>query len=440
MEGQGPPPTRGLDEIRERLSGQDTVGITEELSRMEPVERASAFRLLPKDRALAVFQSLDAVHQEELLEYLRGEQIRELFEGMEPDDRVRLLEEMPATVVKHLLTGLSPRERRLTGILLGYPPESAGRIMSPELIRLRPSMTVQEAMERVRRRGRFAETVYVLPVTDDELRFVGTVELRDLVLADPASRVEDIMDKEARAVRVDEDQEDVARLIQATDALAVPVVDTEGRLVGLVTVDDAMDIVDIEEREDFARLGAAEPLGRPYFSATVFHLARSRALFLVALILPATLTVTVLGAFEDMLESLVILTLFIPLLIGTGGNCGAQAVTTIVRAMAVDEVRFGDLFRVISREAMTGLLLGMMLAALGFLPLNLFAGYAIAVVVALTLVAVCTLASLTGSVIPILADRVGVDPAVASAPFVATFIDAAGLLVYFLIARLVLGI
>ena len=437
---ENPLPVNDLKALRQELSERDVLGVADELARLEPAERAKVFRLLPKDKALEVFLYLDAAHQEELLGGLRDEQVLRLVEEMDPDDRARLFDEMPATVVRKLQEGLSPRERRLTAMLLGYPDESAGRIMSPKFVRLIPEMTAGEALSRVRRRGHDAETVYTLPVTDEELRFIGTVELRDLILTEPDTPVSQIMSREVHSVRVNDDQEKVARLIQAADLLAVPVLDSEERLVGMVTVDDAMDVLGAETGEDLARAGAAEPLGRPYFSASVFLLARSRALWLLMLAVAAILTVNVLSAFENTLEAVVTLALFIPLLIGTGGNAGAQSATTVVRSMAVDDIRQEDLVRVVLREGKVGLLLGSILALLSFVPVWLFAGRPMAVVISLSLVTVCGLASLVGSLMPLLARQFGVDPAVVSAPFVTTIVDATGLLVYFLIARAVLGI
>ncbi|MDO3376738.1 magnesium transporter [Geoalkalibacter halelectricus] len=437
---QNPLPITDLKSLRDELQERPPLEIADELARLAPAERAKAFRLLAKDSALEVFQLLDATHQEELLSGLRDEQVLRLVEEMDADDRARLFDEMPATVVRKLQDGLSPRERRLTAMLLGYPDESAGRIMSPKFIRLIPEMTVEDALARVRRRAEDAEPVYTLPVTDDELRLLGTIELRDLLLAEPQVTVGEIMSGATHAVGVDEDQEDVARIIQGADLLAVPVVDSENRLVGMVTVDDAMDVLGAETGEDLARTGASEPLGRPYFSASVFHLARSRAVWLLMLAVAATLTVNVLSAFEHTLEQVVTLALFIPLLIGTGGNAGAQSATTVVRSMALDDIRPEDVLRVVLREARVGFLLGTLLAALSLVPVWLFAGDSLAAIIALSLITVCTLASFVGSLMPLLARRFGVDPAVVSAPFVTTIVDASGLLVYFLIARAVLGL
>ncbi|MDQ2689000.1 MAG: magnesium transporter [Chloroflexota bacterium] len=266
------------------------------------------------------------------------------------------------------------------------------------------------------------------------------VGLRDIVLADPQTAVGDLMDTEVFSARVDTDQEEVARLMREADLLALPIVDTEDRLVGIVTVDDAMEVLEEEETEDVARAGGAEPLGRPYMSTSVLQIARSRIVWLLALIVAATLTVNVLSAFEATLAELTTLALFIPLVIGTGGNTGSQAAMTVTRAMAVGEVRFDDLATVVLREARVGLLLGAMLGGLALLPAWFVVGREIAIVVSLTLLAVCTLAAFVGSLLPLVARRLGVDPAVISAPFITTLVDASGLVVYFLIARAVLGL
>jgi magnesium transporter len=248
------------------------------------------------------------------------------------------------------------------------------------------------------------------------------------------------MDREVYSARVDEDQERVARLIQEADLLALPIVDLEGRLVGIVTVDDAMEVLEEEQTEDLARTGGSQPLGRPYLTVSALQLARSRILWLLVLIFAATLTVNVLNVFEATLEQVVTLALFIPLLIGTGGNTGAQAATTVIRAMALDEVRFRDLPRVVMREFLVGLLLGSMLGGLALVPVTIFFDVRFAFVVGLTIITICTWAATVGALLPLIARRLGVDPAVVSAPFITTLVDATGLVIYFLIARVILGI
>ncbi|MEO6349648.1 MAG: magnesium transporter [Candidatus Limnocylindrales bacterium] len=439
---------RDVNALNEWLEAADPLEIAEELARLAPPDRAVPFRLLPKDRALEVFEALDPLHQQELLEGLRETSVRQLFEDMDPDDRARLVDEMPAKVAKQLLGGLSQRERSLTATLLGYPENSAGRVMSPEVVNLKANQTAADAMARLRRIGGNAETIYALPVTDDQRRLVGALGLRDLVLANPETRVGDLMDKDVYSGRVNQDQEEIARLIQEADLLALPIVDTEDRLVGIVTVDDAMRILEEEQTEDVARAGGSEPLEHPYLSTSVLGLARSRIVWLMVLIVAATLTVNVLSAFESTLGQVVTLALFIPLIIGTGGNAGSQSATTVTRALAVGELRTSDVALVVVREGRVGLLLGAMLSLIAFLPTLAFVSYSfgvdigerMAIVVSLTLLIVCTLATLVGSTLPLLARRMGFDPAVMSAPFISTLIDASGLIVYFLIAKTVLGI
>ena len=434
--------TRDVNALNQWLAEADPLEIAEELGRLPVADRAIPFRLLPKDRALEVFEALDPIHQQELLEGLRDVTVRELVEGMDPDDRARLIDEMPAKIAKQVLGGLSTRERALTDTLLGYPENSAGRVMSPEVVNLKANQTVAAALARLRRIGGSAETIYALPVTDDQRQLVGALGLRDLVLADPDTLVGDLMDRDVYSARVNQDQEEVARLIQEADLLALPIVDTEGRLVGIVTVDDAMRILEEEQTEDVARAGGAEPLEHPYLSTSVLGLARTRVVWMMVLIVAATLTVNVLGAFELELAKAVTLALFIPLVIGTGGNAGSQSATTVTRALAVGELRPTDVLLVVLREARVGLILGGMLAALAFVPTLLFIPQdpRLAYVVSLTLLSVCTLATLVGSLLPLLARRLGFDPAVMSAPLISTLVDATGLLVYFLIAKAILGI
>lgn len=420
--------------IRAILDDVDT------LSRLNPEEQAARFLALPDERAILVFQLLSAGHQQELIDRLDSERVTSLVEALDPDDRVQLIEQLPSAISRGLRDLLSPGEQQLTDLLLQYAPESAGRIMTPEFVSLSNHMTAREALELARTRGRDAETILALPVTDDSGFLLGLAALDDLVLSPPETPVNEIMDPSPPRVRVDEDQEAAARLIQAANMVALPVVDERDHLLGLITVDDAMDVMEFEEAEDLARTGAAEPIDRPYFSVSVLRLLRSRVVWLLLLSVAAILTVNVLNAFEGTLDQVISLSLFIPLLIGVGGNTGAQSATTIVRAMAVDEVQVRDVARVLLRESRVGLLLGITLAVLGFVPVWLYFTRDLALVIALALVAICCLAALVGSLMPILAKRVGVDPAVVSAPFVTTIVDTTGLLVYFLIARAILGI
>lgn len=414
--------------------------IADELARMGAVEAGVAFRLLDKDLALAVFEELEPVDQQQILQGLRDQSFRELVEGMAPDDRARMLREAPAKVAKKALAGLSPRERRMTAALLGYPEGSVGRYMSPEVVAIPGNLTVADALHTVRAKGANAETVYTLPVVDAGRRLQGIVELRELVLTGPETMVADLVVTEPAFVRATDSAERAARLMRETNDINLPVVDSEDRLVGLLTIDDAVEVIEAADSEDVAKQAGSAPWAGHYMAAGVFQLARYRALWLLLLLVAATLTVSVTGFFETTLEQAAQLALFIPLLIGAGGNAGAQAATACVRAVAVGEVRGGDLFKVIWRECRVGLVLGAMLAAVGVVIGGLFVGPRVAVVVGVTLVLICAWAATIGGTMPLLAKRLRIDPAVVSAPMVTTLVDATGLIIYFTTAKLVLGI
>ncbi|MFC4561260.1 magnesium transporter [Nocardiopsis mangrovi] len=429
-----------LTGVRLWLAEHPPYEIADELSRMDSALAIIPFRLLDKDRELEVFEELDPVHQHEILLGLRGAAFSELLEEMDPDDRARLIGEAPAKIAARALAGLSPAERRMTAALLGYPEGSVGRVMTPETVVLHRDLTVGRALEVVRAEGAAAETVYTLPVVDDGRRLAGTVRLSDLVVSDDTTEIKDIVDILVPRVRATEPAEDAARLIQEANLVALPVVDSEERFLGLLTFDDALELIEAADSEDIARQSGASPVAGHYVAATVVRLARARSVWLLLLIVAATLTVNVMQAFEVTLEQVTALALFVPMLTGTGGNVGSQSATAIVRALAVGEVRVRDLPRVAWKEARVGLLLGLMLACIALVIGTALVGRDIAVVVAASVVAICTWAAVIGSSMPLLARRAGVDPAVVSAPLVSTLVDATGLLIYFTIARTVLGI
>ncbi|MCO1338972.1 magnesium transporter [Kocuria polaris] len=413
--------------------------VVEELERMSSRRRALVYRLLPKTTALHVFEGLDATLQSDLVEALQDEEVASVFAEMDPDDRVRLLDELPATVATRLLQGLPPTERDLTAAVLGYGEGSIGRHMSPEYVATRPHLSVGETLESLRRRMSDAETIYTLPVLDDQRRLVGVVSLRDLMSASAETAVAEIM-SEPYSVEATDEAEVAARRCADLRLLAVPVVDAEGRLVGILTVDDALTILEEAESEDQARIGGAEPLRRPYLATPVRSIVRSRVVWLLVLAVGATLTVQVLQVFEATLEQMVVLSLFVPLLIGTGGNTGNQAATTVTRALALDDVRPRDILKVLAREVRVGLSLGLLLGGVGFAVASWGYGMPVGAVIGLTLLSICTMAATVGGAMPLIGKSVGVDPAVFSNPFITTFVDASGLVVYFLIARAVLGI
>ncbi len=437
--------------IDQQLAGRDLIALTGTVTTLSPEElvpiferlplrqRAVIYRLLPKDRALEVFEALDPALQSDLLHSLQDAEVARLFAELDPDDRLWLLDEVPAALATRLLRGLPEEERALTAALLGYPQGSIGRRMTPEYVTTHPGLTVAQTMTRVRARLQDAETVYTLPVLDDERHVVGVVGLRDLLGADDGAPVAEIM-RPAHTARAVEDAETAARRCTDLSLLALPIVDSENRLVGMVTIDDAVRILEQEESEDVARQGGAEPLRRPYLSTPVRSIVRSRVVWLLVLAVGATLTVQVLSVFEATIEQVTVLALFVPLLIGTGGNTGNQAATTVTRALALGDVRPGDILRVLTRELRTGAMLGLLLGGLGFAVAALVYSVPIGMVIGFTLLAVCTVAAAVGGCMPLLARAVRVDPAVFSNPFISTFVDATGLLIYFFIARLILGL
>ncbi|MEZ0342604.1 magnesium transporter [Mycobacterium sp. pV006] len=418
------------------LSAIDVVGLLERLDRRQA---AVLYRVLPKDRALQVFELLDPSLQRDIVDGLQDDAVAALFADLEPDDRVELLDELPATVAARLLRGLPRRERDLTADILGYPQGSIGRRMSPEFVSVRSTMTAAEALDRVTSRLGDAETIYTLPVVEDERMVVGVVSLRGLLAAEPQTPVAEIM-SQAQWARATDTAESAARRCADLKMLALPVVDNETRLVGILTVDDALRILETAESEDQARLSGTEPLRRPYLTAPVMNLVRSRVVWLLVLAIGATLTVQVLEVFENTLSEVVTLALFVPLLIGTGGNTGNQAATTVTRALALGDIGPADLGKVLFREVRVGLALGLLLGGLAYVVTALIYGPQIGTVIGLTLVSLCTMAATAGGVMPLVARAIRVDPAVFSNPFISTFVDATGLLIYFSIAKVVLGI
>jgi len=407
----------------------------------EPMQ-VLAFRLLSKDEAIEVYEYLDHSVQEALIQEFKRQDVIDIVDKMSPDDRARLFDELPAKIVNRLLEQLSPAERQATALLLGYEPGTAGRIMTPELISLKEGMTVTQALERIRYLAKNTETIYYLYVTDAARRLTGTLSLRDLVTADPQETIGEIMTRDAICVHTDTDQEEVARLIQRYDFLAVPVVDREKRLVGIVTVDDVIDIIQQETTEDIYALGGGvQSGGDGYFQSNLFSVARKRVVWLFVLLITNTVTGTIIKAEEDILQRVVSLAAFIPLLTGTGGNVGAQSSTVVIRGMNTDEIRALGPVQVVVREALAGLLLGSMLGTIAtiwafFLQGNL----SVAIAVGASLVAISVLASVSGSALPFLFRVLGLDPALMSAPFITTAVDVLGVLIYFNLARAILRV
>ncbi|WP_009633517.1 magnesium transporter [Synechocystis sp. PCC 7509] len=414
--------------------------IAEAIEGLPEAMQAIAFRLLSKGEAIEVYEYLDSSIQQALIEEFKRQDVLDIVDQMSPDDRVRLFDELPAKIVNRLLEQLSPTERQATAQLLGYEPGTAGRIMTPELISFKEGFTVTQALERIRRLANVTETIYYLYVTDNARRLTGTLSLRDLVTSQPTQTIGEIMTREAVFIYTDTDQEEVARVIQRYDFLAVPVVDREQRLVGIVTVDDVIDIIQEETTEDIYALGGGvQSGGDNYFQSDLLTIARKRVVWLLVLLLTNTVTGTIIKSQEGLLQQVVSLAAFIPLLTGTGGNVGAQSSTVVIRGMNTDEIRAMGEYQVILREGIAGLMLGTMLGSIAtvwayFLQGNL----AVAISVGVSLIAISVLASVSGSALPFLFRFLRLDPALMSAPFITTAVDVAGVLIYFNLARLIL--
>lgn len=412
------------------------------LDRTSPALMPVAFRLLDKDVAVEVFGNMEPLLQSDLIDGLADEQTQDLFAQLESSTQARLLDEVPAEVAQRLLASLGQAERDAASEVLGYPEDSVGRRMTVVPQALTPDMSAATALNIIRDASvpdSEVDNLTVLPVGSTTQKVLGLVHLPRLVRAEADQLISDIMEP-TETVSVHTDVEDAARTVVHDRVQALPIVDDAERLIGMLTVADAQLILEEEESEDTYRSGGAEPLGQPYLSTSIMQLVKSRITWLLVLGIGAILTVQVLDYFEDTLAAMVVLTLFVPLLTGTGGNTGNQAATTVTRAIALSQVTTRDLWRVVGREALVGVTLGLVLGALGFIGTAIFWEPSIGLVIGATLLVICTLAASVGSVMPLIASKIGVDPAVFSNPFISTVVDAIGLIVYFLIAKTILGI
>lgn len=435
---------RGVREADQRrvaniLSGLGPVEAVQLLERLNAKRRVTVFLLLSKEAAPLVFERLDPELQRELILRLEASEAAAIFATLRPEDRARLLDITPARTAERLLAGLPPAQQETTSALLRYPRGTIGHWMRSDPLSLHPELTAAQALGLVRDSTDKVDTLCILPVADAAGRLIGVVTLPDVIGTNPRTHIADIM-RTPESVRVDIPAEEAARRCADLKLLAVPVVDEAGRLVGSLTVADALRILEDAESEDTARAGGSEPLRRPYLATPVMRLVRSRVVWLLMLAVSAILTVQVLEIFEATLEQMVVLALFIPLLTGTGGNTGNQAATTVTRALALGDVRIRDMGKVLLREVRVGAALGVMLGGLGFALASIFYGAGVGLVIGLTLLSVCTMAATVGGAMPLIGKSIRVDPAVFSNPFISTFCDATGLVMYFLIARTVLNL
>ena len=428
-----------LRDVLVTLNPADIAALFEEL----PADRLPLlFRLLPKELAAETFVEMEPDEQELLIRGFSDNELKEVIDELYLDDAVDIVEEMPANVVKRILRSADPDTRKMINEILKYPEDSAGSIMTIEYVRLRRQFTVEQAIKHIRRTGIDKETIYTCYVTDDNRKLLGFVSVKTLLLSDEEASIEDVMETNVIYVHTSEDREVVANLFHKYNFIALPVVDDEQRLVGIVTVDDALDVMQEEYTEDIEKMAAITPSGKPYLKTSVFALWKARIPWLLLLMISATFTGMIITAFEQALAAQVTLAAFIPMLMDTGGNCGSQSSATVIRGLSLDEIEFSDLLRVQWKEIRVAVLCGVTLAAASFAKLLLFdkVTLAVALVVCVTLAATVLCAKVVGCTLPILSMKVGFDPAVMSSPFITTIVDAISLMLYFSVATAVLGL
>jgi magnesium transporter len=439
--------TRDFSQLRELLKSWRPRYIADAICSLSPEDRAVVFRILPRSLAAAAFDYLDLAEQERLLKAMGKEEVAELLNNMAPDDRTALLEELPAAATKQLLGMLSVKERAIAMQLLGYPEHSVGRLMTPDYIAVQSQSTVQHVLDYIRAHGRRSETLAMIYVVDDKGSLIDDIAIREFLIAPLDKGVEDLMDYRFAVLKASDGQETALQVFRRTDLKALPVTDSAGVLIGIVTIDDVLRVSEETATREIQRIGGSEALNEPYLQIALRRMVKKRAGWLIVLFLGEMLTATAMGFFQGEIEKAVVLALFVPLIISSGGNSGSQATTLIIRALALGEVMLRDWWRVMQRELVTGLALGAILGVIGFLRITVWSAFskvygshwfAVAITVGVSLIGVVMWGSIAGSMLPFILRRFGFDPAVASAPFVATLVDVTGLVIYFTVGYLFL--
>lgn len=428
--------------LKEMLNTMNPADIAQFLSELSNDELIIAFRITPKDLAADTFVEMEPEQQQQLIQSFTDKELKEVVDELYLDDAVDIVEEMPANVVKRILRAADSDMRKMINTLLKYPDDSAGSIMTIEYVSLRKSMTVNEAIRHIRKTGVDKETIYTCYVTDNNNKLIGLVSVKTLLLADENELIEDIMESNPIFVTTHEDKEIVANDFDKYNFMALPVVDEEQRLVGIVTFDDAIDVLQDEVTEDIEKMAAILPNDKSYMRTGIFETYRKRIPWLLLLMVSATFTGMIITSFENALKAQVVLTAFIPMLMDTGGNSGSQASVTIIRGLSLNEIEYKDVFRVIWKEMRVALLCGITLSAVSFLKCMYIdaVGFSVSVVISLTIIFTIFFAKIVGCILPIAAKKIGFDPAVMASPFITTIVDALSLSVYFKIASICLGI
>ncbi len=442
--------SKQLLKLKEIFAEMNSVDIAELFWQLEREDLILAFRILPKDQAADVFVEMDADEQEMLIQSFSDTELKAVVNDLYVDDAVDILEEMPANVVKRILRFTDAQTRRQINEILKYPDDSAGSIMTVEYVRLKKNMTVDEAIAHIRTTGLDKETIYTCYVTDLKNRLIGLISVKTLLLAKSNDIIEDIMETNIVYFKTNDDKEDVANAFEKYDLIAIPVVDDEKRLLGIVTFDDAIDVLQDEATEDIEKMAAIIPSEKPYLKTGVFETWKQRIPWLLILMVSATFTGSIISAFEGALEQCVVLTAFIPMLMDTAGNSGGQTAVTIIRSLSLGDINLSDLLKILWKEFRVAIFCGLTLGAVNFVKMIIFNNASISAdgenalivsaVVSLTIMITIIVAKLVGSILPILAKKIGFDPAVMSSHFIASIVDAIALLVYFNMAQLMLGI
>lgn len=440
--------TRNWESLKEIISEMHPSEAADIISDIPMNDRAIIFRLLPKETSYKTFEYLEFDEQEELLKSLGQEEVAVILNEMSPDDRTELLEELPGPVVKKLVRLLTPEERSVAVALLGYPEDSVGRIMTPDFIAVKMEWNIGKVLERIKELGKRIEYIDTMFITDSEGHLLDELTLKEVVMAGESTLVSELMNATYVSLNVNDPQEEAVRMFKEYDLYAIPVVNADNYLVGLVTSDDVLDVIEEESTEDIQKFGGMEALDEPYMDSPLLHMVKKRAGWLVILFLGEMLTATAMGFFEHQIAKAVVLALFIPLIISSGGNSGSQAATLTIRAMALGEIRLRDWFRVMKREIISGLMLGIILGFIGFLRISIWNSisnmygehwFLIGLTIFFTLIGVVMWGTFSGSMLPFILRRFGLDPAASSAPFVATLVDVSGLIIYFSVAMAILS-
>lgn len=434
--------------IKEVLDDVPAVDVAELLDDLNPEVAVVIFRLLKKSKAADVFTYLSSTKGVELLETFSRQQLSDVMNNLEPDERVSLMEELPGDLTQRVLNSMDPENIAQVRRLLGYPPESVGRLMTTNYVRIKKDWTVNRSFEHIRKHGRDAETVNVIYVVDEDEKLIDDLRLNQLILAEPDAKISDIMDNTFEALSAFDDQEEAVRMLSKYDRVALPVVDSGGILAGIVTVDDVLDVAEEETTEDMQLMAGMSALDTHYSQTGVTEMVRKRLGWLILLFLGQMFTVTAMASYEETLAAATVLALFIPMIISSGGNSGSQAATLIIRALSTDDIKFDQWKEVLKRELMSGLMLGLMLGVMGTIVIctwMLVRGEPLTTTVWLqsltvgtSLVGVVLFGNLSGSILPFIMSKLGLDPAVTSAPFISTLVDVTGIIIYFTMAVLLL--